>query len=98
MAPLPLAKVLSVALPSLAAEARAVVEVLAPVDEIALTPDQGVVYASLRTAGQVVLADAHSLEPIGALEVGGLPRHIAFDKLGSLAIIGNEAGWVDVVR
>ena len=69
-----------------------------PADEVALTPDQSVVYASLRTAGQVAMLDAHTLECVGTLEPGGLPRHIAFDKLGSLAIVANEAGWVDVVR
>jgi len=65
-----------------------------PADEVALTPDQSVVYASLRTAGQGRDADAHTLECVGTLEPGGLPRHIAFDKLGSLAIVANEAGWV----
>jgi len=69
-----------------------------PVDEVALTPDQNVVYASLRTAGRVALVDAHTLACVGTLETGGLPRHIAFDGLGSVAIVANEAGWVDVVR
>ncbi len=69
-----------------------------PVDEVALTPDQNVVYASLRTAGRITMVDAHSLACVGTLETGGLPRHIAFDALGSVAIVANEAGWVDLVR
>lgn len=69
-----------------------------PADEVALTPDQSVVYASLRTAGQIAMLDAHTLESVGTLEPGGLPRHIAFDRLGTLAVVANEAGWVDVVR
>src|SRR5712664_2156551 len=69
-----------------------------PVDEVALTPDQNVVYASLRTAGRITMVDAHSLACVGTLETGGLPRHIAFDGLGSVAIVANEAGWVDLVR
>jgi hypothetical protein len=69
-----------------------------PVDEVALTPDQNVVYASLRTAGRIAMVDAHTLASIGMLQTGGLPRHIAFDRLGSVAIIANEAGWVDLVR
>src|SRR6266498_2460450 len=69
-----------------------------PVDEVALTPDQAVVYASLRTAGQIAMVDAHTLECVGTLETGGLPRHIAFDRLGHVAIVANEAGWVDLVR
>jgi hypothetical protein len=44
------------------------------------------------------MVDAHSLAPVGTLETGGLPRHIAFERLGSVAIVANEAGWVDLVR
>jgi hypothetical protein len=69
-----------------------------PVVEVALTRDQNVVYASLRTAGRITMVDAHSLASVGTLETGGLPRHIAFDGLGSVAIVANEAGWVDLVR
>src|SRR6266699_1212562 len=65
-----------------------------PADEVGLTPDQSVVYVSLRPAGQVALLDAQTLKPVGTLETGGLPRHIAFDNLGTVAIIANEAGWV----
>lgn len=70
----------------------------APANEIALSPDQAVVYVSLRATGRVAILDAESLNRVGSLETGGLPRHIAFDRLGSLAIIANEAGWVDLVR
>ena len=69
-----------------------------PADEVALTPDQSVLYVSLRPAGQVAILDAHTLNLLGTLETGGLPRHIAFDTAGSVAIIANEAGWVDLVR
>src|SRR5439155_1043725 len=41
-----------------------------PADEVALTPDQSVVYASLRTAGQIAMLDAHTLESVGTLESG----------------------------
>jgi DNA-binding beta-propeller fold protein YncE len=69
-----------------------------PVNEVALTPDQNVVYASLRTAGRIAMVDAQTLACVGMLEPGGLPRHIAFDAFGSVAIVANEAGWVDLVR
>jgi len=69
-----------------------------PVDEVALTPDQNVLYASLRTAGRIAMVDAHALASVGTVETGGLPRHVAFDALGSVAVVANEAGWVDVVR
>jgi len=69
-----------------------------PVNEIAITPDQQVLYASQRGAGRIAMLDAHTLACVGTLETGGLPRHIAFDGLGSLAIVANEAGWVDLVR
>jgi DNA-binding beta-propeller fold protein YncE len=69
-----------------------------PVDEVALTPDQSGLYASLRTAGRIAILDAHALTSAGTLETGGLPRHIAFNRLGTAGIIANEAGWVDLVR
>src|SRR5437667_251564 len=69
-----------------------------PVDEVALTPDQAMVYASLRTAGRIAMVDAYTLACVGTLETGGLPRHIAFDRLGRVAIVANESGWVDLVR
>jgi DNA-binding beta-propeller fold protein YncE len=69
-----------------------------PVDEVALTPDQAIVYASLRMAGRITMVDAQSLACVGTLETGGLPRHIAFDRLGKAAIVANESGWVDLVR
>jgi len=69
-----------------------------PVDEVALTPDQSVVYASLRTAGQVAMADAHTLACVGTLEPGGLPGTSHSDRAGTVAIVANEAGWVDLVR
>ena len=69
-----------------------------PVDEVALTPDQTTVYASLRAAGRIAMVDAHTLVSVGTLATGGLPRHIAFDRLGGMAIVANEAGWVDLVR
>jgi collagen type III alpha len=69
-----------------------------PVNEIALTPDQTVAYGSLRMAGRIAMLDAHTLDMVGTLETGGRPRHVAFDGLGSVAVVANEAGWVDVVR
>jgi DNA-binding beta-propeller fold protein YncE len=69
-----------------------------PVDEVALTPDQSGLYASLRTAGRIAMLDAYALKSVGTLETGGLPRHIAFNALGTAGIIANEAGWVDLVR
>jgi lactonase family protein with 7-bladed beta-propeller len=69
-----------------------------PVEEIALTPDQAFLYLSLRIAGRVAILDAHNLETVNTLETGGLPRHIAFDSIGRLALIANQSGWVDLVR
>jgi len=69
-----------------------------PLEEIALTPDQAFLYLSLRTAGRVAIVDADSLETVSTLETGGMPRHIAFDSIGRLAVIANQTGWVDLVR
>jgi hypothetical protein len=69
-----------------------------PLEEIALTPDQAFLYVSLRAAGRVAIVDAHSLETVSMLETGGLPRHIAFDGTGRVALIANQSGWVDLVQ
>ena len=69
-----------------------------PIEEVALTPDQSAVYLSLRTAGRVAVIDSHSLSTLATLDTGGLPRHVAFDPTGRLALVANESGWVDLVR
>jgi len=67
MPPLPLAKALSVALPSLSGEAR---------------------------AGLDVLAYRNGLLP----PAGDVATFLAFNASGSVAVVANEAGWVDLVR
>ncbi len=48
--------------------------------------------------GKIAMVDADTLVSVGTLETGGLPRHVAFDRLGRVAIVANESGWVDLVR
>lgn len=65
---------------------------------IALSPDDAVVYASLLYSGLVVIVDPHVLSVKTSLHVGGKPRRICFDAWGSMALVANEEGWVDLVR
>jgi YVTN family beta-propeller protein len=48
--------------------------------------------------GRVVVIDRGTLSVCATIDTGGKPRRIAFDRTGRLAIIANEAGWVDLVR
>jgi len=65
---------------------------------IALSPDDAVVYASLLYSGLVVIVDPLTLSVKTSLHVGGKPRRICFNARGSMALVANEEGWVDLVR
>lgn len=65
---------------------------------LALSPDEAVLYVTLLDAGKVAVIDRRTLRVHGVLATGGRPRRVAFDVSGSLALIANEAGWVDLVR
>ncbi len=65
---------------------------------VAISPDEAVVYVSLLHSGLVVIVDPRPLSVRTSLHVGGKPRRICFDESGSMALVANEAGWVDLVR
>ena len=68
-----------------------------PAFGVGVSPDDAVVYLSLLRAGQVVILDRGTLDVLGILRPGGGPRRIAFDPEGRMALVANEAGWVDLV-
>ena len=47
---------------------------------------------------RVAMLDAHTSVCTAMLEPGGYPRHVAFDGMGRVGVIANEAGWVHLVR
>jgi YVTN family beta-propeller protein len=66
--------------------------------DLKVTPDGAQIWVSLSTGGSVVVLDRVTHAVIGTVPTGGTPRRIAFDRFGGVAVIGNEAGWADVVR
>jgi YVTN family beta-propeller protein len=66
--------------------------------DLKLSPDEHQLWVSLSDAGSVAVLHRATLELVGTLPTGGTPRRIVFDRHGGVAVIGNEAGWVDIVR
>jgi YVTN family beta-propeller protein len=69
-----------------------------PATSVALSPDQAVLYVGLVFDGRVVVIDRGTLRACATIDTGGKPRRIAFDRSGCLALVANEAGWVDLLR
>lgn len=65
---------------------------------LAVSPGEDVLYAGLPASGQIHVLDVETLAHRGVIEVGGVPRGLAFDLHGQRLIAVNEAGWVDLVR
>lgn len=65
---------------------------------LVLSPDGNSLYASQPALGTVLIVDRAALTVTKTLDVGGMPRRIAFDPLGTVALIGNEGGYVSIVR
>jgi DNA-binding beta-propeller fold protein YncE len=68
-----------------------------PAFGVAVSPDDAVVYVSLLRAGRVLVLDRDTCAVRSTLTPGGRPRRIAFDASGRVALIANEAGWIDLV-
>jgi DNA-binding beta-propeller fold protein YncE len=68
---------------------------------LALSPDGETLYGSISvgdSAGHVLLIDRASRTVTATLDVAGTPRRTGFDPLGQVALIGNEGGYVSIVR
>jgi YVTN family beta-propeller protein len=77
---------------------RGQIELGAAAFGLGLSPDEAVVYVTLLGAGTVAVIDRRTLRVNVVLATGGRPRRVACDVSGSLALVANEAGWVDLVR
>jgi len=69
-----------------------------PATSLAMSPDQAVLFVGLVFDGRVVVIDRGTLSVCATINTGGRPRRIAFDRTGRIALVANEAGWVDLVR
>lgn len=65
---------------------------------LALTPDGEFVYVSEPGVGKVQIVSVATRNVVGTLNVGGTPRRIAFTRTGEMAVVANEAGYVNFVK
>jgi YVTN family beta-propeller protein len=64
---------------------------------LAISPDLVQVYIA-QPGGFLTIVDRVSKTIVTTLSLGGAPRKVGFNKAGNLAIVANEAGWVDFIR
>jgi DNA-binding beta-propeller fold protein YncE len=64
---------------------------------MAMTPDGAQLYITT-IFGKLTIVDRAKRTIVSQLTLGGVPRHVAFDKLGKTALVANEDGWVDVIK
>jgi DNA-binding beta-propeller fold protein YncE len=74
------------------------ITVSAPVFGLSLTPDGAQLWAAHTATGVVSIIDRAERTVVRALFVAGSPRRIAFDRLGTLAVVSNEWGGVHLIR
>ena len=65
---------------------------------LARRPTDGYLYATTLEAGQIVVIDPATRGVVRSINVGGIPRRIAFTTDGSIGVVPNEASWVDFLR
>lgn len=63
----------------------------------AVTPDGSQLWATQPSGGRVVVIDLATRTVIRTID-GGVPRRVTFDRTGTTAFIGNEAGYVSFVK
>ena len=61
-----------------------------------LTPDASQLLVGLPSVGEVVVIDRAARTVFGRIRTGGLPRRIGCAPNGSVCVVANEFGWVDV--
>lgn len=64
---------------------------------VSLSPNFAWLYATVPAAGKVCVIDRTTLRLIHTIWTGGSPRHAIFARGGRVALVVNEAGWVDVL-
>ena len=69
----------------------------APMD-VALSPDEEMLYVTLSGGGKVATLRRDTLALRATIHTAGRPQRLAFDPHGRYAFIANEHGWVDIVR
>jgi YVTN family beta-propeller protein len=65
---------------------------------LARHPVSGRLYVGTLGGGEVQVVDPATRTIVKAFPTGGVVRRIAFNAAGTLAVVANEAGWVDFIR
>jgi YVTN family beta-propeller protein len=65
---------------------------------MAITPDQSQLYVGLLFQGEVVVIDRATRTVTRRIATGGIPRRIVFNKIGTIAVVPNESGFVTYIR
>src|SRR5690242_4006640 len=65
---------------------------------LARRPTDGNLYVTTLEAGQVQVVNPTSHAIVQSINVGGIPRRIAFTADGRTGVVPNEASWVDFLR
>jgi YVTN family beta-propeller protein len=65
---------------------------------LAVTPDQTQVWITAPAAGRVFVLDRVSRTIRSTMNVGGIPRRLAFDQSGAMVAIADEAGTIRFVN
>ena len=65
---------------------------------LARHPVSGRLYVGTLGGGEVQVIDPSTRTIVKSFPMGGVVRRIAFTSSGSLAVVANEAGWIDFIR
>jgi YVTN family beta-propeller protein len=65
---------------------------------LAITADGKQLYAGRPSSGNLFIIDRSSRAIVSTINLGGLPRCIAFDETGTRAVVSNESGFVTIIQ
>lgn len=65
---------------------------------LSISPDFAQLYITSSRTGVIGVIDLQTRTLARTFDVGGTPRRIGFNRRGTVALVANEAGWVDVIQ
>jgi YVTN family beta-propeller protein len=65
---------------------------------MAVSPDWRQLYISSSLGGSLYMIDWKTGATLKTVATGGMPRRIGFAADGTMAVVANEAGWVDFIQ
>src|SRR5262245_12745027 len=64
---------------------------------LAVSPDNAQLYVASARTGSLTIIDRATRSVIRRLQLGGMPRRVAFNRFGNRAYVSNENNWIDVI-